>query len=257
MTREPVGHTVGDVAKATGLTVRTLRHYDEVGLLVPTRSAAGYRVYTDEDVEKLHRICTYRELGFSLDDIGELLSDPDVDLSDHLRRQHEELVRRIAHLEDVKATIETLIEAEAMNISLTPEEKFEVFGDQYAGEYDSEAERRWGESDAYKESNRRTRSYKKSDWLLIQQEANAIEEQLATQLRAGVSPQSRDAAAGAEAHRLHIDRWFYPCSREMHRRLAAMYTEEARFSEHYERREPGLAAYIRAAIDANAEADGG
>lgn len=85
-------HPVGEVARLAGVTVRTLHHYDEIGLLRPTgRSAAGYRLYDRADLERLQQILCYRELGFELDKIAAILDDPDTDPVDHLRRQHEHL----------------------------------------------------------------------------------------------------------------------------------------------------------------------
>ena len=192
--------TVGDVAKVTGLTVRTLHHYDEIGLVVPNgRSASGYRLYSDADLERLHRVCTYRDLGFTLDEIAKLLQDSEqTQVADQLRKQHAFVVEQMAHLQEVKTTIETMIEAESMSIQLTTEEKFEVFGQSDPSQFDVEAEQRWGQTDAYQESERRTRTYTKDDWLQIKAETADIEKTLAQLMRDGISADAPEAASAAE-----------------------------------------------------------
>ena len=128
---------VGQVAAAAGVSVRTLHHWDAVGLLVPSgRTAAGYRVYAPADLERLQQVLTYRELGFSLDDVRRLLDDPAVDALDHLRRQQELLADRIARLQSVAALVSRAVEARSMGIELDPHELREVFGEHDPTEHD-------------------------------------------------------------------------------------------------------------------------
>lgn len=164
-------YPVGQVAGFAGVTVRTLHHYDGIGLLSPSgRSRAGHRRYDDGDLDRLQQILFYRELGFPLDEIAVLLDDPGADPQEHLRRQHRLLSDRIAELRRMAAAVETAMEARKMGINLTPEEKFEVFGDKDPEEHAEEAERRWGGTDAYAESQRRAAGYTKDDWKRIQAE---------------------------------------------------------------------------------------
>lgn len=140
-----------------------------------------------------------------------------------------------------------------MGINLTPEEQFEVFGtDAVGGEYADEAEQRWGETDAWRESQRRTSAYTKDDWLAIKAEAEAIESGFAEAFGAGEPADGPRAAQLARAHRDHISRWFYDCSAEMHVGLAEMYVGDERFADRFDQRAPGLAAYVRDAIVSNA-----
>jgi len=115
-----------------------------------------------------------------------------------------------------------------------------------------EARERWGHTEAYKESARRTKQYTPEDWAKIKAEAEAVEAGLAALLRAGEPAEGVKAMELAEQARLHIDRWFYPCPHRMHVGLADMYTADPRFTAHYDEREPGLAAFVAAAIRANA-----
>ena len=152
-----MSYSVGQVAALAGVTVRTLHHYDEIGLLTPgDRSRAGYRRYGEDDLQRLQEIMFYRELGFSLDEITDLVHDPHADTDAHLRRQHELLVGRLARVRRMVEAVEKAMEAHTMGISLTPEERFEVFGDFDPAVHADEAQERWGESDAFKQSARRT-----------------------------------------------------------------------------------------------------
>ncbi|MBY8872297.1 MerR family transcriptional regulator [Micromonospora sp. PLK6-60] len=248
-----MAYTVGQVAKAAGVTVRTLHHYDEISLLSPSgRTAAGYRRYDDADLERLQLIRYYRELGFPLEEIAAILDDPRVDPAAHLRRQHELLTGRIGKLQEMVAAIELAMEARRMNINLTPEERFEVFGDVDPDQYADEAERRWGGSEAYRESNRRVARYGKDDWLRNKAENEDWGRRFVAVMDSGVPADSAEAMALAEEHRQLISRWFYDCSYEIHTGLADMYLADERFTAHYEAIHPGLTAYLAEAIHANA-----
>ncbi|MGP4001814.1 MerR family transcriptional regulator [Streptomyces sp. 8N706] len=248
-----MSYSVGQVAGFAGITVRTLHHYDEIGLLSPSaRSRAGHRRYDDVDLDRLQQILFYRELGFPLEEVAVLLDDPDADPREHLRRQHELLSARIARLQRMAVAVEHAMEARKMGINLTPEEKFEVFGDADPDRYADEAERRWGGSDAYRESQRRTASYTKDDWLRIKAEGAENSNAFVALLEAGAAPDSPEAMDLAEEHRLQISRNYYDCTYEIHTCLGEMYVADERFTETFERIKPGLAGYLREAILANA-----
>ena len=252
-TTEPRSLTVGAVARMAGVTVRTLHHDDEIGLLNPSgRSDAGYRRYADADLERLQRILFYRELGFGLDQIKTVMTDGHADASAHLRRQHAMLLERIRRLQRMASAVELAMEARTMGINLTPEERFEVFGDFDPNEHVAEVEQRWGESDAYRESARRTASYTKADWERMKAEAAEPANRLVAAMRAGLPADSPEAMDAAEAHRQHLSRWFYECTPEIHVGLGEMYVADPRFAATYEKIAPGLAAYTRDAIKANA-----
>jgi len=119
-------------------------------------------------------------------------------------------------------------------------------------QYEDEVKERWGGTDAYKESKKRTANFSKEDWARIEKEREEVEGRLAELLRAGKTPESEEAMDAAEAHRRHIGN-FYPCPPAMHAGLGQMYTADSRFAEHYDKREAGLADFVSAAIQANAE----
>ena len=255
---QAASHTVGDVAGLTGVTVRTLHHYDEIGLLAPDeRTAAGYRIYGEADLDRLHRILSYRALGLSLEDIAAILDDPGTDALGHLRRQRELLEGQIGRLEAIVKAIEHEMEARKMGIQLTPEERFEVFGDFDPDAHAEEAESRWGGTDAFAESQRRVGGYTKADWQRLQAEVAEIEQRLASAMADGIAPDAPRAAELAEAHRQHLNRWFYECSPQMHQGLTQMYVDDPRFTARYEEIASGLAGYIRDAAAATAQRSSG
>ncbi|MET9320896.1 MerR family transcriptional regulator [Streptomyces sp. NPDC003038] len=248
-----MSYSVGQVAGFAGVTVRTLHHYDEIGLLSPSgRSHAGHRRYDDADLDRLQRILFYRELGFPLDEVAVLLDDPRSDPQEHLRRQHALLSDKITRLQQMAKAVEHAMEAKKMGINLTPEEKFEVFGEFDPDEHAEEAERRWGGTDAYEESARRAAAYTKEDWKRILAEADGINRRLAALLDSGASPESEEAMDLAEEHRGWIDQNHYTCSYEMHTCLGEMYVADERFAAYYDAVRPGLAVFLRDAIIANA-----
>ena len=118
--------------------------------------------------------------------------------------------------------------------------------------HEAEVQERWGDTDAYRESSRRTKQYSPEQWTAIKAELESIEARLAEVLVSGASPESEAAMDAAEAARLHIHRWYYPCSHAMHVNLGAMYTADPRFQAHYDDRAEGLARFVQEAIAANA-----
>jgi DNA-binding transcriptional MerR regulator len=248
-----MSYSIGQVAGLAGVTIRTLHHYDEIGLLSPDdRSSAGYRRYGEHELARLQQILFYRELGFALVEITAMLDDPYANPQDHLRRQHEMLLDRGRRIQEMVDAVEKAMEAEKMGISLTPEERFEVFGADDPTRYADEVEERWGGTDAYRESRRRTKAYTKEDWLAIKQESADIDGSFVAAMGVGEPADGEVAMAVAERHRQHINRRFYDCSYEFHTGLADMYVTDERFAENYNTQAKGLAQYVHDAIRANA-----
>ncbi|WP_460605369.1 MerR family transcriptional regulator [Jatrophihabitans fulvus] len=242
-------YPVGRVAELANVSVRTLHHYDEIGLLSPShRTSAGHRRYTATDLQRLRDILFYRELEFPLDEIASMLADPDGSVDDRLRHQHRLLRERRDRDARLLAALERQMEARNMGISLTPEEQFEIFGtDRFGGEYADEAQQRWGDTPQWAQSQTRTAAYTKQDWVEIKAETDAVEAGFAAAFAEGepaAGPATRDLVA---RHRAGIER-FYDVSDHMHRCLAELYVTDTRFTAHYDDRAPGLARYVHDAI---------
>jgi len=236
------------------VSVRTLHHYDEIGLLTPSgRSPAGYRLYADADLRRLQQILYYRELEFGLDQIASMLNEPQTGVDDHLRAQHRLLRERQARAGALLSAIEKEMESRKMGISLTPEEQFEIFGTDKLDEVTAEAEQRWGDTDAWQQSRRRTAAYTKQDWITIKGEADANIDGFASALRSGEPADSAVAMDLAEAHKQHLCLWFYDCDYQMHRGLAELYISDPRYMASYDEIEPGFSQYVHDAIMANAD----
>jgi DNA-binding transcriptional MerR regulator len=251
------GYSVGQVAGFAGVTVRTLHHYDEIGLLSPSaRSHAGHRRYSDTDLDRLQQILFYRELGFPLDQVAVLLDDPAADPREHLRRQHELLTARIGKLTEMADAVQRAMEARTMGINLTPEEKFEVFGEYDPDQHAEETRERWGNTGAYEQSQRRAASYTKEDWLRIKAEQDDWAARLVALRDTGAPADGEAAMDLAEEHRRFIGRYYYDCTYGIHTGLAGMYLADPRFHAFYEAIAPGTAQYVHDAILANARRAG-
>lgn len=241
-------YSVGTVARIARVTVRTLHHYDEIGLLLPTgRSAAGYRLYTDADIERLQQIRFHREFGMALEEIRRILDARDFDSRAALIRHREALARRQEETAGLIATIDRMLGDNEGDEKMTADELFDGFRHE---DHEAEAKQRWGDTPHWKEAQRRTSSYGPDDWKAIKAEAEEIVAKLAGTMNAGEEPGSEAAMALAERHRLHIDRWFYACSPQMHAGLAEMYVGDPRFSVYFDKHGEGLANYVAAAIRA-------
>ncbi|MEO7109526.1 MAG: MerR family transcriptional regulator [Polyangiaceae bacterium] len=244
-------YTVGSLANIAKVSVRTLHHYDEIGLLRPTgRSSSGYRLYSDRDLERLQQILFYRALDIGLEEIQKILDAPDFDRRKVLVSQRELLIEKAERAQAlvllVDKTLSTLDEKEN---AMSAKEMFDGFD---PAEYADEVMTKWGKTAAYAESKKRTSRYSKDDWkeMGLQAEANVIA--FVESLEAGEPATGARAMDLAEQHRAHLERWFFSCPPAFHIGLGEMYVQDTRFSQHYDSRKPGLAAYIAEAIRANA-----
>ncbi len=246
--------TVGQVAQRLGISVRTLHHYDEIGLLTPSeRSPAGYRLYTESDLGRLANIVVYRRLEFGLEQIRALLQAEPGDVEAHLRRQREAVSTRLDEMHALVGAIDSALESVMNDRPMTTAEMKELFGDEFSESYQAEAEQRWGETDAWKQGQARTSTYTKADWEAIKAEQDAVNAAFIAAMESGAAADSEVAMDAAEAHRRHIEDRYYDLGHDFHRNLAAMYVADPRFTVHYDAQREGLAQYVHDAINANAD----
>jgi MerR family transcriptional regulator, thiopeptide resistance regulator len=243
--------TVGELAKLTGVTVRALHHYDELGLIRPSaRSEAGYRLYDPRDVVRLQQLLVYRELGLPLEQIATVLDQQGAS-AEALRVHRAALVEKRARIDAMLEGLDAALRLEEGKRPMQPDDVKSMFEGFDHSQYEEEAKQKWGATDAYKESARRTKGYGKAEWEQIRRDWDAIYSRLAELMREGAAADDARVKGVAEAHRAHIDRWFYPCSVEMYARLAEMYVGDPRFAASFEKVATGLAQFLHDAIVAN------
>jgi DNA-binding transcriptional MerR regulator len=212
--------TVGEVARTAKVSVRALHHYDALGLLVPSeRSAAGYRLYGVEDLERLQQVLFFRELGFALEDIRGIMSDPLFDRRAALDAQRSLLAEKARRTTGMLAAIDRSLRALDEGVPMDEKEMFEVFGDFDPKDYEAEVMQRWGSTDAYSESARRAKRYTKEDWKRFRAESDANGRALVEALERGLPPgdpavmdlaeEARSSTAGSTPARTRC-MWAWP-----------------------------------------------
>ncbi len=248
--------TVGQVAEQFAVTVRTLHHYDDLGLLTPSeRTRGGYRSYSRADLDRLSTIVVYRRLGFSLEQIAALLAGPD-DLIEHLHRQRANVTSQLGQLRALVTAIDNALEAAMSKRPATRAELQELFGDGFDEAHEREAEERWGDTPAWTQTRSRTASYTPADWTAIRAEADAVDAAFVDAYQPGAAAGSPAAREAARAHRAHLHERFYDVDAQLHRGLGEMYVADPRFAATYDALAPGLAVYVRDAINAHADHQG-
>lgn len=196
MTLPAGGLTVGAAARAAGVTVRTLHHWDAVGLARPSaRTSAGYRLYTPSDMTRVHRVVLYRELDVPLEEIGALLDAPEgADAS--LRRQRDLVRERLRRLEQAAAALDRLIEARERGVLLSTEEQVALFGERWEPSWAAGARERWGDTDQWAQFAEHAAERTAEDWEEVAAEADAVVAALADAMGRGVRPGSDEAGPG-------------------------------------------------------------
>lgn len=246
---------IGEVAKLFGVTVRTLRHWDALGLASPSfRDWNDYRLYIDADIERIQKVIAYRAVGFPLGEIKEIIDAPDTDSIAQLQRQRVVLQKQQHHLERMIQALDILLE-ETMKPKLTDKEKRTIFGDLWSPEYEAEAEERWGNTPEWQQSQAVQATMGAEDWIQVRDETKALEARLAAAMKNGVAPGTPEANALAEEHFSSIAKWF-DITHAKHVLIARGYTEDPRFQQHYDSVHQGLAAWLRSIIEANAAEHG-
>lgn len=235
---------ISEVAKLTGITVRTLHYYDEIGLLKPSEiTEAGYRLYSREDLEILQQMLFFRELDFPLSQIKEIMNNPNYDKEEALKKQKELLIQQRQRIEGLIKLIEKRIEGDN-NMSFKEFDMNEI--EENKKKYAKEVKERWGTSKAYEESEKKTSSYNKEKWGDINQETSEIFKGFA---------ELRNSDPGSEEVQELVRRWqkyitdnFYTCTNEILSGLGLMYVEDERFKENLDKNGEGTAKLMAEAI---------
>ncbi len=238
--------SVSEMAKLTGVSVRTLHYYDQIGLLCPETAAdSGYRWYGEADVERMQQILFYRELDFPLKDIQMILADPRYDRQEALRRQRHLLQLKRERLDRLLELLEANLKGEqTMEFKGFDAAELENARRQYA----DEAKARWGDTAAWRESQRRTAD---GDTAGFADQAEAMNDifRRAAALR-DTAPDSPEAQALVREWQDFISSHYYDCTREILAGLGQMYTADERFQKNIDRFGAGTAVFLSAAIAA-------
>jgi DNA-binding transcriptional MerR regulator len=248
--------TVGEVSTRLGVTVRALHHWDEIGLARPSlRTAAGYRLYTAGDLERLHRIVIYREVGLGLDRIRAILDDSTEDVPGALRAQRTQLAERIDRLQQLSAGLDRMIDAHERGLLLTVEQQAAIFGPRWNPDWPAQARQRYGDTTQWLQYAERSASRGPEEWQAVTDAMAGLERALGDAMDAGVTPGSPEANHLVERHR-EVFASYFPLTRQMQVCLGRMFEADPAYAAHYDSIRAGLATWLRRIIDASARANG-
>jgi MerR family transcriptional regulator, thiopeptide resistance regulator len=239
-------YTVRQLARLAGISVRTLHHYDQIGLLSPAkRTPSGYRLYRQPDLQRLQQILFYKELEVPLEEIRRLLDQPGFDPISTLEDHRRSLLMRRERLDQLLQTIDKTIRAlKGENMELTDEELYEGFTQEQRERYDREVKEMY-DPELVAESHRRLRKLTKAQWQAVKEEGGAVTLKLAELSDRPIHDPEVQAAIAR--HHSWIEN-FYTCSAEVYQGLGRLYSEHPEFRAMYEKIRPGLADYMREAM---------
>ena len=236
---------INDVAKLTGITVRTLHYYDEIGLLKPSKiTDAGYRIYDEKNLETLQQILLFREMNFPLSEIKEIISNPKFDRIDALEKHNNLLIKKRQRLDNLINLVDNTIKGENdMSFKEFDNSKIE----ENKRKYSEEVKNRWGNTDAYKEYEKKTSSYDKNSWTTINEEMIEILKEFAD--NRNEDPNSHIVQSLVEKWRAYITSNFYNCTKEILSGLGLMYIGDERFKENIDKYGEGTSEFMAKAIE--------
>ena len=232
---------IKEFAEYTGVSVRTLHYYDEIGLLKPASVdvTTGYRYYDESSLLRMQEILLYRELDFSLNSISEIMSSPEYDKTNALKEQKQLLILKKERLEKMIAAIDGVVKGEDV---------MKAFDKSEFDQYKEEAKERWGNTDAYKEHAEKTKGYSKDKWDGMIQALNDIFAEFSVCMNSGEVASSEAAQELACKLQNHITENDYTCTKEILAGLGKMYVGDERFKKNIDKHGEGTAAFASEAI---------
>ena len=256
-TRDGTELTIGEAAELLGITVRTLRHWESIDLLVPSwRTLGGHLLYVDADLERAQRILVYREIGLPLAEVRSLV-DGDGDAREHLERQRRLLVDRASHLRRIIGAVDEMLEEMSMNdgknTTMDARAAAEKFGGGWRQDFADEAEARWGDTEAWEQSQQANANRTEEEWAQMYADQEALVAKLAQAIGDDIDPDSELGREVSALHRAGVEK-HYECGHGRQVILARMYLVDERFHEAYGGVEP--TKWLVAAIEADARAHG-
>ncbi|MBR6536381.1 MAG: MerR family transcriptional regulator [Lachnospiraceae bacterium] len=232
---------IKEFADFTGVSVRTLHYYDEIGLLSPAYvdEQTGYRFYDENSLLRMQEILFYRELDFPLKSIGEILSSPGYDTSKALKEQKKLLILK-------KERLERLISA--VDDAMKGENVMGAFDNSEFEQYKDEAKAKWSKTDAYKEHAEKTKGYSKEKWNNLIEEMNDIFAEFAACRKNGEGPDSAEVQNLVKKLQNHITENYYHCTNEILAGLGQMYVLDERFKKNIDKNGDDTAEFVSEAI---------
>ncbi|EJO5347721.1 MerR family transcriptional regulator [Clostridium botulinum] len=245
-------YKVKEIADMAGISVRMLHHYDKIGLLKPESiSAAGYRLYTNENLDRLQQILFFKELNFPLKEIKIILDSPNFNRKEALKTHKQLLLEKKLRLEKIIHSIDKTIDGIEGGVKMDKKEIFEVFNmaeiESHQKKYSEEVKRKYGNSSAYKEYNEKTSKYEKEDWNNIMKNWDIIYKKLASLM--DKDPANNEVQQAIHQFRDHISKNFYECTPEIFRGLGELYVNDERFTANIDKYKVGLSKFLREAIN--------
>ncbi|SFD83472.1 DNA-binding transcriptional regulator, MerR family [Paenibacillus catalpae] len=244
-------YTVQKLGQLAGVSTRTLRYYDELGLLKPARvSSSGYRIYGEAEVDLLQQILFFRELGIGLEQIKQIVTDPSFDKANALKEHHEQLLDRRRQLDELIRNVELSIEHAEGRINMSDKQKFEGFKqkmiDENEKKYGKEIREKYGD-DTVNASNAKLSHMTQEQFEEVTQLAEEVKTTLAAAFKTG-DPAGDLAQKAADLHKRWLCYYWKEYSKEAHAGLAQMYVDDERFTAYYDTEQPGMAVFLRDAI---------
>lgn len=244
-------YTVQKLARLAGVSTRTLRYYDEIGILKPARiNSSGYRIYGQLEVDRLQQILFYRELEVSLDSIKDIVTSPSYNGANALKDHREKLLAKREQLNMLIANINKTIEASEGRINMTDKEKFEGFKqkliDENEKKYGKEVREKYGDTVA-DESNNKFKNMTQEQYAEFEKLSVTVNETLKEAMATG-DPAGELGQKAADLHKQWLSFTWGSYSKEAHAGLAQMYVDDERFKEYYDKIQPGAAEFLRDAI---------
>ncbi len=232
---------IKDFAAFTNVSVRTLRYYDEIGLLKPffVDPSTGYRYYDESSLVRMQEILFYRELDFSLKSIGEILSSPGYNKEKALREQKKLLVLKKERLERLISAIDSA-EKGMTDMKAFDNSEFE--------NYKQEAKEKWGKTEAYKEHSEKTKAYSQNKWQSLNDGMNEIFSDFSDCMKKGFLPSDESAQILVKKLQTYITDNFYTCTDEILSGLGKMYVCDERFRNNIDKYENGTAQFVSDAV---------
>jgi len=244
-------YTVQKLGRLAGISTRTLRYYDEIGILKPARvNSSGYRIYGEAEVDRLQQILFYRELGMSLEAIHEIVSAPQFNGLQALMEHREQLIGKRKQLDLLIANVDKTIASREGRQTMTDQEKFEGFKQQLINEnekkYGQEIREKYGD-ETVERSNKKLKGMTEEEYAEATRLAEEITAVLAEAYETG-DPAGEPAQKAAELHKRWLTLYWSEYSKEAHAGLAQMYVDDERFRAYYDQARPGTAEFLRDAI---------